>query len=137
MKACPVVIRYREGLEVLAFEHPLAGLQLVKGTIEQGETSAAAAVRELFEEAGIRSRVVLDLGTWHYTGTGEIWMFHQCEATGELADHWVHYCQDDQGHRFRFFWHRLASQPDERWHKTFKDALHFLRSRLAVETCRE
>jgi 8-oxo-dGTP pyrophosphatase MutT (NUDIX family) len=137
MKACPVIIRYREDLEVLAFQHPLAGLQLVKGTIEQGESSAEAAVRELFEEAGIRARAVLDLGTWHCTGNGEIWIFHQCKAMSRLADHWVHYCQDDQGHRLRFFWHRLALQPDEQWHGIFRGALDFLRSRLAVETYRE
>ena len=48
-KACPVVIRHPAAPEILAFEHPLAGLQLVKGSIEPNETAAAAAVRELYE----------------------------------------------------------------------------------------
>lgn len=54
-KACPVVLRSRETLEILAFEHPLAGLQLVKGSVEPGESTDMAAVRELMEEAGIQS----------------------------------------------------------------------------------
>lgn len=37
-RACPVVLRESGGLEVLAFEHPLAGLQLVKGRLEPGES---------------------------------------------------------------------------------------------------
>ncbi|MHC8286071.1 NUDIX domain-containing protein [Pseudomonas sp. XS1P51] len=47
-KACPVVLRNIEQLEILAFRHPLAGLQLVKGSVEPGELTGAAAVRELF-----------------------------------------------------------------------------------------
>lgn len=54
-KACAVVLRDRGVLEILAFEHPLAGLQLVKGSVEPGESSGAAAVRELMEEAAISS----------------------------------------------------------------------------------
>ena len=37
----------------LRFVHPLARHQFVKGTVEAGETHAAAALRELYEEAGI------------------------------------------------------------------------------------
>jgi len=47
-KACPVVLRVsKEILEVLAFIHPSAGKQFVKGTIENGETPQQAAEREL------------------------------------------------------------------------------------------
>lgn len=53
-KACAVVLRDRGVLEILAFEHPLAGLQLVKGSVEAGESTCATAVRELMEEAGIQ-----------------------------------------------------------------------------------
>lgn len=64
-KACPVVLRRTGDLEVLAFEHPLAGFQLVKGSIEQDESPAAAAVRELLEESGLKaSSVSADLGLW-------------------------------------------------------------------------
>ena len=62
-KSCPVVLRARETLEILAFEHPLAGLQLVKGSVEPGESTALAAVRELMEEAGCGAHDVRVLRT--------------------------------------------------------------------------
>jgi 8-oxo-dGTP pyrophosphatase MutT (NUDIX family) len=52
-KVVPVILRHpTQSLEILAFRHPLAGSQLVKGTIEQGEKYDEAAIRELFEETG-------------------------------------------------------------------------------------
>lgn len=45
-----MVLRRSLGVDVLAFEHPSGGRQLVKGTIEPGEAPEEAAVRELFEE---------------------------------------------------------------------------------------
>ena len=38
------------------FRHPLAGIQLVKGTVEPSENPADAARRELFEESGLVSK---------------------------------------------------------------------------------
>ncbi len=53
-KACPIVLREFNGtIEVLGFIHPLAGKQLVKGTIEAGESIEQACIRELKEESGI------------------------------------------------------------------------------------
>ena len=62
-KACPVVAQIIDGMEhLLVFKHPLAGYQLVKGTIELGERPSHAAVRELDEESGIRNaQAVRDL----------------------------------------------------------------------------
>ena len=125
-KACPVVLRNRETLEILAFEHPLAGLQLVKGSVEPDESSDEAAVRELMEEAGIRSSAKQALGAWYSTSTGHVWAFHECHVAHELPDTWVHFAQDDGGHEFRFFWHPLMSEPSESWHQVFNDALSFL-----------
>jgi 8-oxo-dGTP pyrophosphatase MutT (NUDIX family) len=102
-KACPVLIRRRATLEILAFAHPLAGLQLVKGSVEPGESSAAAAVRELLEEAGIHGTVTADLGEWYSTATGHTWAFHQCEVGYKLPDAWRHFAADDGGHQFSFF----------------------------------
>lgn len=129
-KACPVVLRNIERLEILAFRHPLAGLQLVKGSVEPGESTGAAAVRELFEEAGIRGEEIRDLGTWNSAITGHTWAFHECRVTQNLPDAWSHYAADDGGHEFTFFWHPLASKPSEEWHQIFKDALAFLSRRL-------
>lgn len=129
-KACPVVLRNIERLEILAFRHPLAGLQLVKGSVEPGELTGAAAVRELFEEAGISGEVIRDLGTWNSVITGHTWAFHECRVTQTLPDVWSHFATDDGGHEFTFFWHPLASEPSEEWHQIFKDALAFLSRRL-------
>ncbi|UXL36409.1 MULTISPECIES: NUDIX domain-containing protein [Pseudomonas] len=130
-KSCPVVLRTRETLEILAFEHPLAGLQLVKGSVDPGESTDLAAVRELIEEAGIQSTARRDLGEWHSIVTGHTWAFHECHVAQDLPDTWVHFAEDDGGHEFRFFWHPLMSEPSERWHQVFRDALSFLRTALA------
>ncbi|MGE7956580.1 NUDIX hydrolase [Pseudomonas sp. NPDC089530] len=130
-KACPVVLREGETLEILAFEHPLAGLQLVKGSVEPGEPTEMAAARELFEEAGIQGMVVRALGTWHSPVTGHLWAFHECHVAQDLPETWVHQAEDDGGHEFRFFWHPLMSEPSEAWHQLFKDALGFIRLSLA------
>ncbi|RMS84389.1 NUDIX hydrolase [Pseudomonas savastanoi] len=130
-KACAVVVRERGALEILAFEHPLAGLQLVKGSVEPGESTDMAAVRELMEEAGIQATVRRHLGEWRSPVTGHTWAFHECHVAQDLPDNWVHFAEDDGGHEFRFFWHPLMSEPSERWHQVFKDALSFLRITLA------
>ena len=58
-KACPVVLRSPEGkCEILAFAHPSASHQFTKGTVEASETPAAAALRELYEEAGITAHTI-------------------------------------------------------------------------------
>lgn len=129
-KACPVVLRSKAVLEVLAFAHPLAGLQLVKGSVEPGEASAVAAVRELAEEAGINGEVLADLGVWHSPLTGHNWAFHQCQVAHDLPDTWTHFAEDDGGHEFRFFWQPLFSEPSAAWHPLFQGALAFLRQRL-------
>ena len=81
-KACPVVFRDSSLQQILAFEHPEAGLQLVKGRIEPGENARAAALRELQEEAGIADMAIAtDLGTWHSEHKGHIWSFQLCTFT--------------------------------------------------------
>jgi 8-oxo-dGTP pyrophosphatase MutT (NUDIX family) len=130
-KACLVVLRGHQTLEILAFEHPLAGLQLVKGSVEPGESTGMAAVRELIEEAGIQATVKRDLGEWHSITTGHTWAFHECHVAQDLPDTWIHFAEDDGGHEFRFFGHPLASEPSEGWHQIFKDALGFLKISLA------
>ena len=99
-KACPVVLREIDALEVLGFEHPLAGLQLVKGGIEIGETPPQAAERELREEAGVKGRALLDLGIWESGHEGELWCLQLCRVAPDLPDRWTHHTLDDGGHEF-------------------------------------
>ncbi len=44
-----------QGIEVLVFAHtdPDSGIRVPKGTVGQGETPAAAALREAYEECGL------------------------------------------------------------------------------------
>jgi 8-oxo-dGTP pyrophosphatase MutT (NUDIX family) len=127
-KACPVVVRHRHGtVEILAFRHPSAGLQLVKGGIEPGEASSAAALRELWEEAGVyQARVERDLGIWDSGIEGQVWAFYLVKATTTLPDTWSHRTNDDGGQIFQFFWHDLSSSPSSEWHLLFRGALKHL-----------
>ena len=130
-KACPVVLRQRGGVEVLAFVHPRAGNQLVKGTLAPGESADAAAVRELHEEAGVLA--ARSTGSWGVSAdivAGEVWHFVRV-APPDLPDDWTHWCADDGGHDFAFFWFPLHEAPDERWHPTFVRALAFIREATA------
>lgn len=129
-KACPVVLRDRGALEILAFEHPLAGLQLVKGSIEPGEQAVDAAVRELWEESGLTAAgAVSDLGLWTPGYADQIWSFHLCEI-GLTPETWLHRTTDGGGLEFRFFWHPLNDMPSGSWHWVFRDALATISERL-------
>ncbi len=53
-----------DGHELLVFRHPDAGIQLPAGSVEPGESPAAAALREVEEETGLReTQLVAHLGT--------------------------------------------------------------------------
>lgn len=131
-KACPVVLRtIGEATEVLVFRHPLAGVQLVKGTVDPGETAASAALRELAEEAGITARVVRLLGSSLEIADGQLWHFFQCE-TDALPESWVHHAEDDGGYDFAFSWWPLSRVPDPAsWHPVFVRALDQVRTALS------
>lgn len=127
-KACPVVVREGEsGDEILVFRHPLAGVQLVKGTIESGESAAAAAVRELAEESGVSAKCGTSLGVWDSGYEGQVWAFFEMEAELALPSGWQHHAAADGGHDFRFFWHSLSEPPGHDWHPLFADALEFIK----------
>lgn len=130
-KACPVVLRQSaNGIEILAFKHPLAGCQLVKGTVEPGESPEQAAVRELAEESGLTGTVAEDLGCWMPACENHHWAFLLMAINEPISERFRFYTQDDGGHWFEFFWHPLNQQPDNRWHPLFKEALAEIRLRL-------
>jgi 8-oxo-dGTP pyrophosphatase MutT (NUDIX family) len=129
-KVCPVVFRDASLRQILAFEHPAAGVQLVKGGIEPGETVRAAALRELEEEAGIANTgIAHDLGTWDSEHRGHVWSLQMCTFTPTLPDSWVHRCADDGGHYLKFFWHDVAAEPTEEWRPHYRRALKAIRER--------
>jgi 8-oxo-dGTP pyrophosphatase MutT (NUDIX family) len=113
-KACPVVLTSSPPIRILLFRHPLAGTQLVKGTIEKGETPGQAALRELTEESGI----------------SDVWSFHLCRAERDLPERWGYKTLDDHGHLFEFFWASLEDLPYADCHPVFQRALKFLCERL-------
>jgi len=132
-KACPVVTRASErGLEVLAFMHPSAGNQFVKGTIEKGEQPRNAAKRELLEESGLVCPYAMEpLGILPIGLDRTLWHFFAWRSTG-LPDRWRHATEDDFGHTFAFFWHPIKSPLNGNWHPIFHEAFQFFAGRLSV-----
>ncbi len=130
-KACPVILRRVDGVvEVLAFAHPLAGNQLVKGTIESRESLEQACIRELREESGIAAHPVTALGTWNSDYQNQVWGFYLMEANQRLPDSWCFLTEDDGGHKFEFFWQPLQKDLSSNWHPLFVGAVTFLRQAL-------
>jgi 8-oxo-dGTP pyrophosphatase MutT (NUDIX family) len=127
-KACPVVYRLAdEGVTILAFQHPSAGKQLIKGTVEDGERPQDAALRELREESGVTpTSNLLHLGQAPIGKASTVWHFFAVEVCG-LPLHWEHQTEDDEGHAFAFFWHPLAEDLDQDWHPMFHEALRMIR----------
>jgi 8-oxo-dGTP pyrophosphatase MutT (NUDIX family) len=130
-KACPVVLRERYGAtEILVFRHPAGDIQLVKGTIEHGESPADAAVRELLEESGITAiGITRDLGLWDAEFEYQVWSFHLCEVT-EQPDTWTFFTADEGGMDFELFWIPFNADTNDEWHPVHKNALQFIRAVL-------
>ncbi|ENW80654.1 hypothetical protein F909_01940 [Acinetobacter sp. ANC 3929] len=133
-KVVPVILRHQKhGLEILAFRHPLAGIQLVKGTIEYDEKYDEAAIRELFEEAGLIAETNPKfIGNFKLKSNQQDWYFYLCEVSADLAETWIHHCRYDGGLDFEFFWFPLNQKPNEIWHESFQEALAFLREKLII-----
>jgi 8-oxo-dGTP pyrophosphatase MutT (NUDIX family) len=96
-KVVAYVTRRRNGVvELLVFEHrgiPEAGLQAPAGTVEDGESLADAAVRELYEESGLKG----------LTPTGPIDVYW-----------WLNPASQNRHHRHVFHFTAADDTPD-RW----------------------
>ena len=127
-KTVPVVLRSVSGqIEILVFEHPLAGVQLVKGTIEPGERPELAAVRELAEESGlIDVTKTVFWGKQTYADIGQSWYFYRCHFDDELPDKWEFFTADDNGHLFKFYWQPLEAKIDNPLGPVFELARQFI-----------
>jgi 8-oxo-dGTP pyrophosphatase MutT (NUDIX family) len=133
-KAVPVLLRATgAATEVLAFRHPQAGLQLVKGTITVGESAKDAALRELAEESGLQETIFTrDLGAWASGYEGQTWHFQQVQCCATAPESWEHFTHDGGGHVFHFFWHPLRSPASSEWHPVYRAALAELCHRLGI-----
>jgi 8-oxo-dGTP pyrophosphatase MutT (NUDIX family) len=131
-KACPVLLRRREGrLQILAFRHPLAGPQLVKGTVEEEENPRQTVLRELGEESGILdARLVESWGQLLLRVEKQRWHLFLCQVERPLPDEWTFYTTDGGGHDFAFFWHNLDDAASDEWSLAFRKALGFIRRRV-------
>ncbi len=130
-KACPIAL-HPDGLprRIPAFEHPKAGLQIVKGTIKPGEAPERAAARELFEESGLETRAALNLGQSDAIVEEQVWHFALCRIVPPVRDRWQHFCADDGGHLFKFFWLGLDDPIPEGFASPFQRALHWIREHI-------
>lgn len=130
-RACPVVLRNKNNkLELLAFEHPNGGNQLVKGNINQDEPLDNACIRELAEESGIQSRVVKELGVWESGFKNQVWGLCLMHYEDILPDTWEFQTKDDGGHIFSFFWQPLDSPLDDNWNEVYTNAFQHIRNTL-------
>jgi 8-oxo-dGTP pyrophosphatase MutT (NUDIX family) len=129
-KVCPVILRpWEDGWQILAFRHPKAGTQLIKGTLESGERPEVAVLRELAEESGIdQATVMAKIGEIDVLETEQHWHIYHCQPASDLPEEWSFFTTDGGGLLFHFFWHRLAEEADETWHPHFRRALEFIRS---------
>lgn len=131
IKVVPVVKRIKDNkMQILAFEHPLAGLQIVKGTLQTGETTSEGCVRELREESGLHGRPSKALGFIEHLEDRVEWHFWIVDVEQEIAETFSHLTNDDGGLLFRFFWLSITDDLDDRWHVRFKQAIAFLRLAL-------
>jgi 8-oxo-dGTP diphosphatase len=99
--------------ELLVFEHEdpalQAGVQVVAGGIDQGETPAEAAIREALEEAGLNLENPVFLGSidkhWpEAKNPNQHWHFYWLETPTETPDSWDHTVtagEDDMGMVYR------------------------------------
>jgi ADP-ribose pyrophosphatase YjhB (NUDIX family) len=86
---------------LLVFRHPVAGVQIPKGSVESGERPEDAVLRELAEESGVTSaRILRSIGRHEIevgagpTETGplelQVWHTFLLAAGEELPETWSH-----------------------------------------------
>lgn len=102
-----------EDLELLVFEQPSSGtgVQVPKGTVDDGEDPAEAVVRELAEESGVdEPEVLAHLATdrWFHDRREAIYRRHFFHVSvDEERDEWEHVVTGDgidDGMTFSCFW---------------------------------
>ena len=112
---CYITREHAGSLQVLVFEHvdyPNAGIQVPAGSIEPGETPEEAALREAWEESGVRGlQVQRYIGNFHWWHAergedNERHIFHLITSQN-LPDRWEHNVSagtEDKGLCFACYW---------------------------------
>jgi 8-oxo-dGTP pyrophosphatase MutT (NUDIX family) len=117
------VTRMKNEPELLVFRHikfPELGIQFPAGTIEEGETPSAAAVRELKEESGLEIENCELFGTYTffkvYCNQFQRRHVYHGHLADEIGDSWTHTVNsdgDDSGLEFEFSWQPISKlDPD-------------------------
>jgi 8-oxo-dGTP pyrophosphatase MutT (NUDIX family) len=121
--------------EILVFDHPVAGTQIPKGTMDEGEGVVDAALRELHEESGVRDVVPVGVvGEWaRHVGAGpgedgpperHDWIVVLMRPAAPLPDAWSHVAvgsPEEEGLVFRYRWVPVDADLAGRLHPLFAD----------------
>lgn len=121
-KACPCVVVNNK---ILVFEHPFAGFQIPKGTVEAGESVESAVLRELYEESGIQTgKIIKKIGEldWEIkageatfrTNQLQRWHLYLVDPGMDLPVGWSHRAEGSEaesGLIFRYFWQSFDNVP--------------------------
>ncbi len=128
------------GHELLVFDHPVAGTQVPKGTMDPGEGVTDAARRELLEESGVSEvRDARILGSWmRRIGAGpredgraefHLWHIVLLHAARELPDAWNHTAHgspEEDGLVFAYRWVQIDDDLPSRLHPLFANVAAFV-----------
>ena len=136
-KLCACVIREgAEGPELLVFDHPRAGTQIPKGTLEEGESHQVGVLRELAEETGVTDVEILrSVGTWDRMATvgsqqeKHKWEVFELRPTADLEDEWIHAAEGseiERGLALRCHWLKLDLFALEAMHPVFGHVVEML-----------
>jgi 8-oxo-dGTP pyrophosphatase MutT (NUDIX family) len=146
-KAVAAVVRTVDGRpELLVFDHPHAGTQLPKGTIEPGESIAAATLRELEEESGLKLESdPAFIGTWERRLQDGIeggpaphihpWHLSLLEAPSSLPERWSHQATgspEEEGLVFVYRWVAVDAGLPGKLHPVFEAVARMLQDHLAI-----
>ncbi|MCE4044228.1 NUDIX domain-containing protein [Lysinibacillus fusiformis] len=130
-KAFGYITRERgEQIQVLVFEQNTvgAGIQVPKGTIEEGETPLEAVKREMLEETGLTTLVVQGLIAQDYfnhpSGVLQKRYFYHLTISGETKETWQHYPTglNEADLLFSFYW--ISAEQDTLLAKGHGDYLY-------------
>lgn len=119
-----------EQIQVLVFGQNTvgAGIQVPKGTIEEGETPLEAVKREMLEETGLTTLVVQELIAQDYfnhpSGVLQKRYFYHLTISGETKDTWQHYPTglNEADLLFSFYW--ISAEQDTLLAKGHGDYLY-------------